>query len=96
MRAPQSATIDIRKEDARLAGRNSSYKEPKISLIKLGQNYEATKMGITIKNTSRNDEGNYICRVRVDETGQLEERIINLEVCRALSISIHASSYLGD
>ena len=58
--------------------------------------YEVTKEGVTIKNTSRNDEGNYICRVRVDETGQLEERIINLEVSSSSSIHIFAHLYLGD
>jgi len=33
-----------------------------------------------IKNTSQDDEGTYICRVRVAKTGQLEEKIIKLEV----------------
>ena len=58
--------------------------------------YEITKEGVTIKKTSRDDEGNYICRVRADETGQLEERIINLEVCSSLSINIFAYLFLGN
>ena len=88
MRAPQSATIDIRKEDSLLEGRNLNNKELRKYPTKLGPRYEVSKDGVTIKNTSQNDEGNYICRVRVDETGQLEERIIKLEVCRASFISI--------
>ena len=39
-----------------------------------------TSEGLLIRNVSRQDEGGFICRARVAETGQLEERIIQLEV----------------
>ena len=39
-----------------------------------------TPEGLLIRNVSRQDEGGYICRARVSETGQLEERVIQLEV----------------
>ena len=81
MKAPQSATIDFRREDTSLRGGNQVYKQTqKKTLFKLGSNYEVTENGLMIKNTSQDDEGTYVCRVRVAKTGQLEEKIIKLEV----------------
>ena len=42
--------------------------------------YRMTPEGLLIRNVSRQDEGGYICRARVAETGQLEEMVIQLEV----------------
>jgi hypothetical protein len=39
-----------------------------------------TSDGLLIRNVSRQDAGGFICRARVAETGQLEEKIIQLEV----------------
>ena len=40
--------------------------------------------GLLIRNVSVQDEGGYICRARVAQTGQLEERIIQLKVILAM------------
>ena len=49
-----------------------------------GTKYEKTEEGLLIRNVSRQDGGGYICRARVAETGQLEERKIQLEVIQPM------------
>ena len=51
-----------------------------LSLTLPGIKYEMTPQGLLIRNISRQDGGGYICRARVAETGQLEERTIQLQV----------------
>ena len=45
--------------------------------------------GLIIRNVSSQDEGGYICRARVAETGQLEERIIQLKVILIMILLQH-------
>ena len=42
--------------------------------------YSKTPAGLGIENVSRSDRGVYICRARVANTGQMEERKIGVEV----------------
>ena len=42
--------------------------------------YSKTPAGLGIENVSRSDRGVYICRARVANTGQMEERKIEVEV----------------
>ena len=48
----------------------------------VGRKYSKTESGLRILNVSRSDRGVYICRARVANTGQMEERDIRLEVSR--------------
>ena len=51
-----------------------------------GRKYSKTESGLRILNVSRSDRGVYICRARVANTGQMEERDIRLEVSREREI----------
>ena len=48
----------------------------------VGRKYSKAESGLRILNVSRSDRGVYICRARVANTGQMEERDIRLEVSR--------------
>ena len=52
----------------------------------VGRKYSKTESGLRILNVSRSDRGVYICRARVANTGQMEERDIRLEVSREREI----------
>ena len=45
-----------------------------------GEKYRKTESGLRIMSVSRSDRGAYICRARVANTGQMEEREIEVEV----------------
>ena len=69
-----------------------------------GSKYSVYPDGLLIRNVSSTDEGGYICRARVAQTGQLEERIIRLkviltmillQVMMTIFISDTRTSYLG-
>ena len=45
--------------------------------------YSKSPSGLEIENVSRADRGVYICRARVANTGQMEERKIEVEVSQA-------------
>ena len=44
------------------------------------EKYRKTESGLRIMSVSRSDRGTYICRARVANTGQMEEREIEVEV----------------
>ena len=44
------------------------------------EKYRKTKSGLRIFSVSRSDRGVYVCRARVANTGQMEEREISVEV----------------
>ena len=54
----------------------------------IASKYSKSPVGLEIENVSRADRGVYICRARLANTGQMEERKIEVEVsgdCEASS-----------
>ena len=49
-------------------------------LAERNSKYSKSPAGLGIENVSRSDRGVYICRARLANTGQMEERKIEVEV----------------
>jgi len=50
------------------------------SIISSGSQYVIETEGLVIKSVQKSDSGTYTCRARVPQTGELEERHIQLDV----------------
>ena len=82
VRANPAAEIDWKKVDSvkQMTGEGYTNSTVMYSHVGTDPEYRMTPEGLLIRNVSRQDEGGYICRARVAETGQLEERMIQLKV----------------
>ncbi len=49
-------------------------------VLSSGDQYVIESDGLVIQNVNRDNAGTYTCRARVPETGELEERDIQLDV----------------
>ena len=82
VRARPTAVTDWKKVDTikQLEGWEDIEGQGYAGLVVVGSKYKVYPDGLLIRNVTSTDEGGYICRARVDKTGQLEERIIKLKV----------------
>jgi hypothetical protein len=58
----------------------------------LGDQYVIESDGLVIQNVNRDNAGTYTCRARVPETGELEERDIQLDVSILYRRNLHLQS----
>jgi hypothetical protein len=57
-----------------------------------GDQYVIESDGLVIQNVNRDNAGTYTCRARVPETGELEERDIQLDVSILYRRNLHLQS----
>jgi Immunoglobulin I-set domain len=58
-----------------------------------GDQYVIESDGLVIQNVNRDNAGTYTCRARVPETGELEERDIQLDVSTYIQLDVSISTW---